>query len=77
MNTNQRVAIVTGGDGGIGSAIVARLRADGLAVVAATEERYDLAQGDACRRLVGDCVAEFGGVDVLVNNAAVTDRPRA
>ena len=72
VNTNQRVAIVTGGDGGIGSAIVARLRADGLAVVAATEERYDLAQGDACRRLVADCVAEFGGVDVLVNNAAVT-----
>ena len=72
MNTHRRVAIVTGGDGGIGSAIVARLGADGLEVVAATEERYDLAQGDACRRLVADCVAEFGGVDVLVNNAAVT-----
>jgi NAD(P)-dependent dehydrogenase (short-subunit alcohol dehydrogenase family) len=72
MSVPRRVAIVTGADGGIGSAIVTRLRADGLAVLAATEQRYDLAQGAACRRLVADCVAELGGVDVLVNNAAVT-----
>lgn len=74
MTELERIAIVTGGDGGIGSAIVDRLRADGLAVFAATEDRYDLAVGDACRGLVDDCLAEFGGVDVLVNNAAVTGR---
>lgn len=72
MTELERIAIVTGGDGGIGSAIVDRLRADGLTVFAATEGRYDLAVGDACRGLVADCLAEFGGVDVLVNNAAVT-----
>lgn len=72
MIERRRIAIVTGGDGGIGAAIVARLRADGLAVFAATEDRYDLADGAACRGLVADCLAELGGVDVLVNNAAVT-----
>jgi NAD(P)-dependent dehydrogenase (short-subunit alcohol dehydrogenase family) len=70
-----RIAIVTGGDGGIGRAIVARLVADGFAVWSATRDRYDLAEADACRRVVADCVAEHGGVDVLVNNAAVTGPP--
>lgn len=75
MTEVERIAIVTGRDGGIGSAIVDRLRADGLTVFAATEDRYDLAVGDACRGLVADCLAEFGGVDVLVNIRAVFVAP--
>ena len=71
----RRVAIVTGADGGIGSGIVARLLTDGFVVVAATEDRYDLADGAACRRLVADAITAHGGVDVLVNNAAVTGPP--
>ena len=31
----------------------------------------DLADSAACSRLVGDCVARLGGLDVLVNNAGI------
>ena len=64
----QRVAIVTGADGGIGSGIVARLRTDGFVVVAATEDRYDLADGAACRRLVADAISRLAtdGGSILV-----------
>jgi 3-oxoacyl-[acyl-carrier protein] reductase len=49
---DQRVAIVTGGSRGIGQAIVNRLAADGLYVVAVARsaDRLD----DLCRRLTGE-----------------------
>jgi NAD(P)-dependent dehydrogenase (short-subunit alcohol dehydrogenase family) len=34
----------------------------------------DLAEIDACRRVVRFTIEQFGGIDVLVNNAAVTSR---
>jgi len=51
--------------------IADRLRADGYeaAFVAA-----DLANVDDCRRAVGFTIEHFGGIDVLVNNAALTTR---
>jgi NAD(P)-dependent dehydrogenase (short-subunit alcohol dehydrogenase family) len=36
--------------------------------------RGDLADEDACRGLVRETVARFGGIDILVNNAASTAR---
>jgi 3-oxoacyl-[acyl-carrier protein] reductase len=48
----QRVAIVTGGSRGIGAAIVNRLAADGLFVVAVARNADRL--GDLCRRLSGE-----------------------
>ncbi|MFC0530321.1 SDR family NAD(P)-dependent oxidoreductase [Phytohabitans kaempferiae] len=36
---------------------------------------HDLAGADGPRAAVAECVARFGGLDVLVNNAAVTGRP--
>jgi 3-hydroxybutyrate dehydrogenase len=80
-----RVAIVTGGASGIGRATVERLAADGYkaAVVDLPGEAgpqlaeavggifigADLAERAECKRVVDETLAQFGRVDVLVNNA--------
>ncbi len=80
-----RVAIVTGGAGGIGRAVAERLSADGcrVAVVDLNAEQAgvvagaigglaiqaDLAQRADCRRAVDETVAHFGRADILINNA--------
>lgn len=35
----------------------------------------DLADPDACRQLVAQCVSDMGRLDILVNNAAITGAP--
>ena len=88
-----KVAIVTGGAGGIGAATAHELAREGAAVavvdidepkaagVAAEIGRTgaraiafggDLAQEQTARDVVRSTVAEFGRVDVLHNNAALT-----
>jgi acetoacetyl-CoA reductase len=62
-------ALVTGGVRGIGAAIAARLRDDGLDVV--TLDRDEGA--DHRLDLVADPLPDFGDVDVCVSNAAITD----
>lgn len=82
---SQRVAIITGGAGGIGRAIAAAFHRAGHQVVVA--DRYleaaqavanqvgvlalavELADAASCRELVSQTVAHFGRVDILVNNA--------
>ncbi len=81
----QRVALVTGGSSGIGLACATALAAAGhpvaIADVDAAKGRQvakelgglfieaDLADRDACRRVVTETVASLGGLDILVNNA--------
>ena len=88
-----KVAIVTGGAGGIGAATAHELAREGAAVAVvdideakatgvADEIRRtgaraialggDLAEEQAARSVVQSTVAEFGRVDVLHNNAALT-----
>lgn len=88
-----KVAIVTGGAGGIGAATAHELAREGAAVAVvdideakaagvADEIRRsgaralalggDLADEDTARQVVRSTVAEFGRVDVLHNNAALT-----
>ena len=83
----HRKAIVTGGSRGIGRAIVERLAADGTAVVFsyATDEaaakqllgdrvwavQADLADPAQIERLFATADEHLGGLDVLVNNAAI------
>lgn len=84
----DRVAIVTGGATGIGRAIATALIAAGATVVLASRDaqRGDRVAGElGCTfmqtdltdladiaRLVNGVVERFGGIDVLVNNAATT-----
>ncbi|MDH4395026.1 MAG: acetoacetyl-CoA reductase [Limnobacter sp.] len=91
---NQRIALVTGGMGGLGTAICQRLYEDGYKVLvnclpaypekAAWLEKqrglgyeFHAAEGDvsdyeSCTRMIASIEAEFGQVDVLINNAGIT-----
>ena len=69
-------ALVTGGTGKLGSAIVARLVQEGWRVIAAGTKDGDLADADAARALVERAVDELGGLDVLVNGAAAGFEPK-
>ncbi|MBR7834836.1 SDR family oxidoreductase [Actinospica durhamensis] len=81
--TGQKVAIITGATGGIGSAIVGAYRELGYAVVATSREmpgsedpqvlavNADLVEPDAGERIVGAAMDRFGRVDSVVNSAGV------
>jgi pteridine reductase len=54
----------------VGGAVSGRLRAEGFAVLAAGRRDGDVAKPAEARALVERCVAEHGGLDLLVNAAA-------
>ena len=62
-------ALVTGGTGRVGSAIVGRLEQEGASVVAAGRADGDLSRAPAARALVERAVATLEGLDLLVNAA--------
>jgi len=86
-----KVAVITGGAGGIGSATAARFIAEGAKVVIAdlfldraksVAERlganalpifYDAGDEAAMKAAIDETVGRFGRLDLLFNNAALTD----
>lgn len=74
-----KVALVTGGRGGIGLACAERLAADGARVFTAqrgTADGFetiaaDLSDPDAPERVIAEVVERAGRLDILVNNAGV------
>ena len=88
-----KVALITGGDSGIGRSVAVHFAKEGakVAIVYFNEDEDagktkqmvedtgsqclilegDLKNEDFCRQIVKDTVKEFGGLNVLVNNAAV------
>ena len=89
MRLEGRIALVTGGTGGIGSATCARLAAEGARVAVADLDldrarelageldglgvELDVRSRESARAAVAAIEAELGPVDVLVNNAGIAD----
>src|ERR1700674_4119690 len=90
-----RVALVTGGNGGIGLGMARGLAQAGAAVAIAARNRtkadaalaelrqlgaqaafivLDVTDEAACRGAIGKAVAEFGRLDILVNNSGTSVR---
>ncbi|WP_156759917.1 oxidoreductase [Microbacterium karelineae] len=78
----RRVAVVTGASGGIGRATARTLREAGFTVVGTSRNgeagetgggsgfaELDVTDDRSVRGLVSDVIAQFGRIDVLVNNA--------
>jgi NAD(P)-dependent dehydrogenase (short-subunit alcohol dehydrogenase family) len=78
----EKVAVVTGGTKGIGYSIASALLREGMRVLVCGRRESDL--NDAVARLgklgkvrgsicdvLAECVNQFGGIDVLINNAGV------
>jgi 2-dehydro-3-deoxy-L-rhamnonate dehydrogenase (NAD+) len=70
----NRRALVIGGAGGIGAAVVDRLRADGAEVLTAGLEATDIVVDVADPASVEGLAAEAGRIDILVNSAGALGR---
>ncbi|WP_108879459.1 SDR family oxidoreductase [Anderseniella sp. Alg231-50] len=77
-----RRALVTGAAGGIGQAIVARLKTEGV-IVAGTDRQPcatdfsfdgDLMKAEFCDALPGRAFEAMGGLDIVINNAGIITR---
>jgi pteridine reductase len=69
-------ALVTGGRGRVGEAIVQRLERDGWTVFAAGRGDGDVSKPEAARALVDRAVDDLGGLDLLVNCAGEGFAPK-
>jgi 2-hydroxycyclohexanecarboxyl-CoA dehydrogenase len=89
MSLEGRVALVTGGTGGIGSATSSRLAAEGARVAIADLDldraralaadidgvgvQLDVRSSDSARAAVAAVESDLGPIDVVVNNAGIAD----
>jgi NAD(P)-dependent dehydrogenase (short-subunit alcohol dehydrogenase family) len=83
MNTEQKVAVITGASQGIGAAIMAaylsrdyRVVATALPMNPSNDERVLVVSGDiadrkTAERVISEGIARFGRIDTLINNAGI------
>lgn len=80
MRFTGKKALVTGANGGIGKAIVARLRSEGATVLTTDRDgadiNGDLLDTDFCDALPAQAAELMGGLDILINNAGIITRGR-
>jgi NAD(P)-dependent dehydrogenase (short-subunit alcohol dehydrogenase family) len=89
----KKVALITGGDSGIGRSVAVYFAREGanVAIVYLEEDKDaaetkkmveaegskcliiegDLKKEEFCKKVVSKCVKEYGGLNILVNNAAI------
>ena len=85
MRVEGKVCVVTGGARGIGKCIVERLAEEGAKMVFSCDmlegdysqvnirhEKLNVANRDEVKAFADKVIAEFGQIDVLVNNAGIT-----
>ncbi|HEV7640201.1 MAG TPA: SDR family oxidoreductase [Gaiellaceae bacterium] len=76
LRTPHKRALVAGGTGRVGSAIVGRLRAEGWTVVSAGRADGDLRAKAGAASLAAHALAELGGLDLVVHAAADGFEPK-
>jgi len=82
MQLKNKKALVTGASGGIGQAIVKRLKAEGALVygtdrVEGSADHFltgDLMDASFCETLPAKAASVLGGLDILINNAGIITR---
>ena len=69
----QRIVVITGSAGGIGTAINQRFRQDQDIVVGLDlADGFDLTQPQQCDKAIEQVIAKHGRIDVLCNNAGIS-----
>jgi NAD(P)-dependent dehydrogenase (short-subunit alcohol dehydrogenase family) len=83
MNTEQRVAIITGGSQGIGAGLVKAYRDRNYRIVATSRSikpsddadivaiQGDIGDPATAERIVKAAISQFGRIDTLINNAGI------
>lgn len=76
LRTPHKRALVAGGTGRVGTAIVARLRADGWTVVSAGSADGDLRTRAGAAALASSALAELGGLELVIQAAGAGFAPK-
>jgi len=71
LNLKDKIVVVTGGAAGIGRATVAAFEAEGARVIVWDMPDVDVTDVNAVNAAANDVAAQYGRIDVLVNNAGI------
>ncbi len=76
LGLKDKACVVTGASRGIGAAVARLLEQEGAHVLGVSRSQgfqADVTDPGAAERIVAECEARFGGIDVLVNNAGMSE----